>query len=259
MSKRGNGKKHHYAPPYFMNPIEPITVAVIGAGGTGSLVMQMLARIHITLIGLGHVGLFVKLIDGDKVEETNVGRQMFSVADIGEFKSIALITKINRFFNINWVAVAKYYDASHEIHTQNIVITCVDNLETRVMIGEHLKQRRSRMPEYTAYYWLDTGNTATTGQIILGSLLDIVQPKKNCTKKLKTRFELFPAEEVDEQKELPSCNLAQALGKQDLFINQFIATYTGQLLWGLLRKNVIDYQGVFINTSTLEVTKIPIT
>lgn len=44
-------KKIHYTDRYLLNPHHPVTVFVIGAGGTGSQVATNLARMSIALAG----------------------------------------------------------------------------------------------------------------------------------------------------------------------------------------------------------------
>ena len=50
-----------------IDPQHPVTVNLIGAGGTGSQVLTCLARLDVTLRALGHPGLSVTLYDPDIV------------------------------------------------------------------------------------------------------------------------------------------------------------------------------------------------
>lgn len=90
-------KKIHYTDRYLLNPYHPVTVFVIGAGGTGSQVATGLARMSVALQALGHPGLHVKVFDPDTVTEANIGRQLFSASELGLNKAAALVTRINRF------------------------------------------------------------------------------------------------------------------------------------------------------------------
>lgn len=90
-------KKIHYTDRYLLNPHHPVTVFVIGAGGTGSQVATNLARMSIALQALGHPGLHVTVFDPDTVTEANIGRQLFSESELGLNKAVALVTRINRF------------------------------------------------------------------------------------------------------------------------------------------------------------------
>ena len=50
-------KRVHYTDSYLMNPQHPVTVNIIGAGGTGSQVLTGMARLDVTLRALGHPGV----------------------------------------------------------------------------------------------------------------------------------------------------------------------------------------------------------
>ena len=55
----------HFTDNYLLNPTNPISVNLIGAGGTGSKVLTALMEINESLIALGHAGLQVRLWDDD--------------------------------------------------------------------------------------------------------------------------------------------------------------------------------------------------
>lgn len=102
-------KKIHYTDRYLLNPHHPVTVFVIGAGGTGSQVATNLARMSIALQALGHPGLHLTVFDPDTVTEANIGRQLFSESELGLNKAVALVTRINRFFGFSWEAKGQCY------------------------------------------------------------------------------------------------------------------------------------------------------
>ena len=66
----------HYPPNYFFSPTHPITIALVGAGGNGSLLLARLARLDHALFQMGHPGLHLTVFDGDTVQPSNVGRQL---------------------------------------------------------------------------------------------------------------------------------------------------------------------------------------
>ena len=76
-------KRAHYVHNYILNPRHPVSVNIIGAGGTGSQVITNLARLDVTLRALNHPGLFVTIYDPDIVTEANIGRQLFGWSDLG--------------------------------------------------------------------------------------------------------------------------------------------------------------------------------
>ena len=70
-------------------------------------------------------------------------------------------------------------------------------------------------------------------------------------------------EEVDyakikEKESGPSCSLAEALDKQDLFINSTLAQLGCNILWKMFRNGMIEHQGVFLNLDTLKVNPIAV-
>src|ERR1700753_2921679 len=95
----------HIPDNYLINPPNPITVNLIGAGGTGSQMLTALARINHALLNLNHPGLMVTVFDDDKVSEANLGRQLFAETEIGFYKSVVLVNRINVFFGTSWKAV----------------------------------------------------------------------------------------------------------------------------------------------------------
>lgn len=245
-------------------PRHPVTVNVIGAGGTGSQVITSLARMDLALRRLGHPGLFVRVYDPDRVSESNIGRQLFSEADLGLNKAQCLITRINRFFGNDWTAIPQYYPQKKDNLFANLFITCTDSKNSRIQLSKLLKAYRSNN-SYTDYntplYWTDYGNAQKTGQVIVGTIRkNIKQPE---SKKFETVQRLpFVTEYVKgytrykEEESGPSCSLAEALGKQDLFVNSSLAHLGCSLLWKMFREGVIFFHGFHMNLDTMHVNPI---
>lgn len=64
-------KRVHFTDNYLINTQHPVTVNIIGAGGTGSQVLTCMARLDMTLRALGHPGLFFN-IETMKVSPINL-------------------------------------------------------------------------------------------------------------------------------------------------------------------------------------------
>lgn len=251
----------HYTEPYLLNPQHKITVHLAGAGGTGSQMLSCLAQINEALQALGHPGIHVRCYDADEVTEANKGRQMFCSADIGLNKATVLINRINRFFGYEWEANPELYTGYER---SNILITCIDTAAARLSIAKNLKCKDiiNKEPTEDMYYWLDLGNSQKTGQVVLGTLQRIPQP---CVKDeetiatLPTVVKKFPElKKVKEKDHGPSCSLAEALGKQDLFINGTIARLGANILWKLFREAVITHHGAYLNLETMKTNPINI-
>ncbi len=253
--------KLHFTDNYIINPRHPLSVNLIGAGGTGSQMLQSLARIDYALYKLGHPGLNVRVFDNDIVTEANIGRQLFSPNDVGLNKADVLVTRINTFFGVNWDSVSDLYDGER-YGFANITITCVDNVKTRLEIGKlsKVKHKTNGYDEKKGYYWLDLGNQTDRGQVVLGTIGNIEQPKANpqyeTVSHLKTVHELFDLRKIKEEDSGPSCSLAEALQKQDLFINSTLSQLGSALLWKLFSEARISYHGIYLNLSTM--TSAPI-
>jgi molybdopterin/thiamine biosynthesis adenylyltransferase len=61
---------------YMHAEIHAISITVIGCGGTGTVLLQELARINRSLISQGKKGLIVTCIDDDVVSDANFGRSL---------------------------------------------------------------------------------------------------------------------------------------------------------------------------------------
>ena len=261
-------KRIHYIDNYLINPQHPVTVNLIGAGGTGSQVLTGLARLDVTLRALGHPGLFVTLYDPDIVTEANIGRQLFGYSDMGLNKAQCLITRINNFFGNDWKAVPNIFPTvlknACRDNMANITITCTDNIKSRLDLWNILKA--VQIPDYRDYttplYWMDFGNTQTSGQVVLGTVpKKIKQPASQLYEtagSLKVITRLVTYARVMEEDSGPSCSLAEALERQDLFINSTLAQLGCNILWKMFRNGMIEHHGVFLNLGTMKVNPINI-
>ena len=240
--------KIHYVNPYLLNPTHRITVAVIGVGGNGSQALNDLAKIHYSLIALDHPGLYVYAIDNDIVDGPNIGRQKFSEADIGDYKASALITRLNRFYGLDWIAIPEKFKGQ-EYCSANFIISCVDNVKTRNDIHDFFIKYQNYSIDYRkTMYWMDFGNGKDFGQFVLGSSTT-KQPKSKfeTVKVLKNVFDLFPNMEKHENLNDPSCSIREALSKQDLFINSILVNTGMNLLWKMFTEYKINTHGGYVN------------
>lgn len=250
--------KVHFTDNYLISPTNPISVNIIGAGGTGSKVLTALMEMNHSLIALGHAGLQIRLWDDDIITEANLGRQRFAPSETGLYKSVALINRVNRFMGTNWKAETQKFEKDAlgrlpENAQATIYITCVDNVQARFGVADILKElsnRRHHRDE--CKYWLDFGNSQHTGQVLLSTIGNIRQPD---SEKYQTVASLpFVTDEFGEllkqseqADDTPSCSLAEALEKQDLYINSSLTQMGCSLLWSLFRNGMTPYRGFFHN------------
>lgn len=237
----------------------PIRVAVVGAGGTGSQIVTGLSRLHIAMRSLGHpYGLEVCVWDDDNVSPSNIGRQLFSPGDIGRNKATVLINRINAYFGLHWAARPECFKLRAHDKIPNLVITCVDTASARREIFEYVlkeaHQKHSSLP-----LWLDCGNGQRSGQVMLGAFgRGILKSPAGVSYPTMEQLlpEIFDASIPEDDK--PSCSLAEALESQDLFINQAVATQALHLLWTLIRQGETSICGYWINLEEGRVVPVPV-
>ncbi len=255
----------HYTEAKLLSPQHPVTIYLIGCGGTGSQVLNNLGRTHKALVALGHPGFHVTVFDNDVVTSANLGRQLFAESELGLNKATALVTRVNRFYGLQWNAEPRLFDLSKSKISCNILITAVDKVKVRLEIGKCFdglrKDNHHNRSEQTNYYWMDIGNSKTTGQIVLGTRGYIEQPKKtiNTVNQLNTITAMFPDLQKHEDKDkTPSCSLAEALDKQDLFINSIMAQYACDMLWKMFKEAGLTYHGLYVNLDTMNTNPIKV-
>jgi PRTRC genetic system ThiF family protein len=107
-------------------------------------------------------------------------------------------------------------------------------------------------------YWLDLGNNAASGQFVLGQPNNAANRKKR--DRLPTVAELYPeiVSSKREENDQPSCSAAEALTRQEPFVNQNLAYQSLALITQLLRRGSLAYQGGFCNLVTGCVVLLPI-
>jgi PRTRC genetic system ThiF family protein len=245
-------KKAHFTASELLNPTNPISVCLIGAGGTGSQVLTGLARMSHSLQQLGHAGFQVSLWDADLITDANRGRQLFAECEVGLSKSAALIARTNRFFGTAWKAIENPFTIDTATGRNALYISCVDTAAARFGIAEvlndlDLSTHRADIPRY----WIDFGNSRDTGQVILSTIGSIKQPVSEKYIPVgnlpQVTYEFAEQLKQGDTEDLPSCSLAEALEKQDLFINSVLSQMGCSLLWQLLRQGLTTERGFFLN------------
>lgn len=236
-----------------------VHIALVGLGGSGSQMLSGLARLNCAIRALNHPGLYVTAYDPDTVSEANIGRQLFAPVDVGQNKASVLVTRMNSWFGTRWDAVPAAFDPESYRPSRSavmIVISCVDSARARVGIGKRISRLHT-----TPAYWMDLGNREADGQVILG-IPPVDENHEAYAHRLPTVLELFPelqtAEKLLDRDPGPSCSLAQALERQELFVNQSVVTPALQLLWLLFRYGRTSWCGAFVNLKTGRQTALPV-
>ena len=113
-------------------------VVVVGAGGLGSYVSQMLIR-----CGVG----FVRVIDRDLVDESNLARvSVYTRDDLGKPKAFVVkekFKKLNPGSRVDGIEEnLTYYNAKKLISGFEVVVDCTDNMETRYEMNRFCFENR---------------------------------------------------------------------------------------------------------------------
>ena len=104
--------------------------AVVGLGGLGGAVTEILAR-----MGVGRL----TLIDGDSFEESNLNRQLLStIAHLGQPKAQAARQRVDQINpSVECTASAEFLsqeNAGERLAACDVVVDCLDNLPARFMV-----------------------------------------------------------------------------------------------------------------------------
>jgi PRTRC genetic system ThiF family protein len=231
----------HTIAPHLLH--STVRIAVVGCGGTGSAIISGLPHLHHAMLAHGHPSeLAVTVYDGDRISAMNCVRQPFSAGEIGLFKSVVLINRLNLFWGLEWKAVPQHVTGQEITNNFDLIIGCVDTRAARASIHEAVTSSWSG-----TRYWLDVGNSSDTGQFVLGQPLN--RANKHKAARLRTAAELFP-EIIDpslDDDSQPSCSAAEAFERQHAFINQTLANHALALLSRLFRAEPLSWHGGFVN------------
>ncbi len=116
-----------------LDRLEQAQIVICGAGALGSHLIDTLAR-------QGARRLMV--IDQDRVEEHNIGTQIYDEGDIGAFKAEVMQARCFRATGIEIEAVAKSLserNIARLLRGANLVIDSFDNSASRRLVTEHCR------------------------------------------------------------------------------------------------------------------------
>ncbi|MDD7363048.1 MAG: sulfur carrier protein ThiS adenylyltransferase ThiF [Peptoniphilus sp.] len=122
--------------PEINSKLKDVTVAILGAGGLGSNVAMMLAR-----LGIGRLILY----DYDVVEASNLNRQNYGVRDIGKKKVERTKAHLQEMLPYVEVEARDRYVDGGELERlydeADIVIEAFDGVESKVLAYDYFCER----------------------------------------------------------------------------------------------------------------------
>lgn len=242
-------------------------LVLIGAGGNGSYIAESLAKI----VSGFNLNINVSIFDADIIESANVYRQNFKMYEVGDYKSEALVNRLNMEYGTSFEYHNQFFDkdAFHMIKSQShhmfekkttVFITAVDNMKIRRNLASWLAESRNNKDIF-----IDCGNLMLAGQVIIGTstnpdifettISQIKDESTNYVTDLPCANLLFPdayAEE-DTPKTERTC-LASPFDEQSVLVNQFIANAVCSALADMLIKNKLDYSEIYISSNPPKMT-----
>ena len=211
-----------------------VRVILVGAGGNGSQLATHLGRLDRAIRSQLGCGLDVTLHDPDSVAESNIGRQAFSAHDVGFNKAILMVHRVNALYDLDWVAKPVAFDPRQPF-SADLLIGCVDSGSFRHALGTFWRKRRSDA------LWLDLGNGADSGQVVLGHL---GKPERDAPLRLPNVFDLYGDQLLSgDDDDLPSCSLAEALQRQRWSVNPAAVSAALPILDGLFLRGGLRHHG----------------
>ena len=212
-----------------LDPTTRLRVALIGVGGSGSLLLGNLLDLHRAIVGLGGAGLHVTAYDPGVVREVNLARQRYHPCELGSNKAVALLTRVNLSAGLDWRAVPRAAE-EQGLGALDVLFSCTDS-----------KSSRRALNSARATYWIDCGNDAHTGQVLLG------EPGRQ-GRHLPTVLESHGWALKGRDDDAPSCSAHEALTRQDLMVNREVALHAARLLWQLCAHGQLASRGVYLDT-----------
>ncbi len=114
--------------------IRKSSVLVVGVGGLGCIVAEVLTR-----LGVGELSL----IDNGVVDEPDLGRQLlYNIDDLGKKKVIAAkkrLKEINKFVEITEIDLDVKDISTYDLRRYDCVCDCLDNFQSRFVLEGKLE------------------------------------------------------------------------------------------------------------------------
>lgn len=257
---------------------------VVGLGGTGSTLARHVARMIYDMRERRlQIPRSIKFIDPDVVELKNVGRQMFTAANVGQYKAEVLAKNFNYALGLDI-----------EFYNEPLSSKLIDYRDNSIILGavdNHLARRELAA---ASGVWIDCGNHHNSGQVVIGNTSKMEVWKQQAARsmkmgtlkadefvrqgtaatlhnpreqwsKLPNASLIFPGLLQPDPNERPenvidmSCADLILRGEQHLLINDLVASVAAQYLHKLLHRQDITTFMTYIDGDSLSMRSVPIT
>ncbi len=202
-------------------------IAVIGCGGNGLLASLLLSSMKYDL---------VRIIDGDTISSTDLGRQsLYSADDIGKNKAEVAFNKIKILNGNKNMEFKNEYLDSYNVETLlykiNIVLDATDSFKTRELINQYCV--REDIP------WVMTSSYGHMGQ------LKFINPgKTSCLECMTAGRDLIPI----------NCHYDSV----EPYVPQSVSSISTSIVSQFLSGVILDGDLRFIDFNSMEIDRIKI-
>jgi PRTRC genetic system ThiF family protein len=228
-------------------------VMLVGCGGTGGFLAEGLCRLLPKEYRLA-------LVDHDRVEESNLGRQNFYSQDLGRFKAQVLAERLSLNFNREIFYDIKPVEEMSVADRGKLTIGCVDNPKAREMLqyaGYNIGGRFSYSK--IGGWYIDAGNSEHSGQVLIGNCLlrELHKPfgKDRCYRLPLPQIQQ-PALLAPQVKKRRNCAEAVRDDEQSPVINQAMAALLLQMVYRLINGE-LDYMAQYIDLEAGTLSTVP--
>lgn len=235
-------------------------IVLVGLGGTGSQLARSVCRILFDMRTRNQSVPALRFIDPDIIETKNVGRQMFTPADVGAYKAETLARRFSLALGLPIVWHNQPFEPDKYLGSSlnsTLLLGAVDN---------HLA--RQTLHKVNGL-WIDCGNSFDNGSVIIGNTssrdtlrrgLSRAEQHEVDLRYLPSAGLLFPALLEPDPEPVPqvSCADLVQMGDQQLLINDWVALVAAQYVYKLLHRKPIASFMTFVEADTMGVRSIPI-
>lgn len=226
-------------------------IYVVGVGGTGSYLVEGLAKI---LVGYKLTNIKVTLVDPDVVEEKNLLRQNFRNWEIGAFKADALASRINQDFGVDFHSYVGRGEDIVDSYDKTLLVTCVDSFEVRKKFKTHP-------------HWIDMGNGLDFGQACYGNTHDAAHiaqeieswEKSPIVKNLPSPYLVLELNRKAPKKKQNTSCADMPFAEQGCLINNWSALAGLNLIHQILINHSVTTPAVWFNSKSFRMSPAKIT
>ena len=231
------------------------TIRIVGLGGTGAQVARTVCRMVYDMKQRKLQYPRVVFTDPDTVDMSNVGRQLFTPADVGHNKAEVAMRRFNAALGLATEAEPQKFSPHLRYGLTTLIIGCVDSHTARRDIAKAQSDED--------FLWIDAGNNHASGQVVIGNRGQIDKLPLNHPWGARYHLEALPTAALlfpqllqpDTEDKTVSCAELMERGSQSLIVNDWMAAAVAGYVYKLLYRKPIES---FVTYVSDEIRNVPI-